>query len=284
MNRMALLLAVTMAAVSLPSMAETNFPPKLSDRGRKAYAEKYEPASQYKAFAITRDGRKFSWVHSLPSSERAARTASLRCLATHGVPCVVWMVNNEETLSLYDKAAGESEKAVALLPAELQKKAFGGEDNDLKVSPPSTLRDGAVIHSATPLEAPTGTRIIATSDLVGLYRTQPGLVVLDSLHDSAVKKQTLPKAAWLHGAGWSQSEQNGAIDANLAKAMAVLAPGKDTPVVSYCLSWECWLSWNAAMRLAAMGYTQVYWYRGGMESWKAARLPVIETPITAQLW
>jgi rhodanese-related sulfurtransferase len=38
------------------------------------------------------------------------------------------------------------------------------------------------------------------------------------------------------------------------------------------------------MRLAAMGYTQVYWYRGGMESWKAARLPVVETPITAQLW
>lgn len=30
---------------------------------------------------------------------------------------------------------------------------------------------------------------------------------------------------------------------------------------------------NLALRLVAMGYTRVYWYRGGREAWKAAGLP-----------
>ena len=45
---------------------------------------------------------------------------------------------------------------------------------------------------------------------------------------------------------------------------------KAKPVVFYCLSQMCWLSYNAAMRAVEAGYTNVLWYRGGIESWKAA--------------
>ncbi|GEM_PF-3217749 len=38
------------------------------------------------------------------------------------------------------------------------------------------------------------------------------------------------------------------------------------------------------MRLSVLGYTRIYWYRGGMDAWKAAKLPLVDTPITAQLW
>ena len=43
-----------------------------------------------------------------------------------------------------------------------------------------------------------------------------------------------------------------------------------TPLVFYCLSTECWMSYNAALRAINMGFTNVLWYRGGIEAWKAA--------------
>jgi PQQ-dependent catabolism-associated CXXCW motif protein len=49
--------------------------------------------------------------------------------------------------------------------------------------------------------------------------------------------------------------------------------GRDTPVVFYCLA-DCWMSWNAAKRAVSWGYTQVYWYRDGIDGWEAAQLPM----------
>ena len=34
-----------------------------------------------------------------------------------------------------------------------------------------------------------------------------------------------------------------------------------------------YLSYNAALRLDALGYENLYWYRGGIAAWKAANLP-----------
>ena len=33
------------------------------------------------------------------------------------------------------------------------------------------------------------------------------------------------------------------------------------------------MSYNAALRLDALGYENLYWYRGGIAAWKAANLP-----------
>jgi PQQ-dependent catabolism-associated CXXCW motif protein len=45
---------------------------------------------------------------------------------------------------------------------------------------------------------------------------------------------------------------------------------KDTPLVFYCQSVQCWMSYNASLRAIRMGYSQVLWYRGGIEAWKQA--------------
>src|SRR5262249_14167344 len=39
------------------------------------------------------------------------------------------------------------------------------------------------------------------------------------------------------------------------------------------LSPECWMSYNGALRAIHAGYTNVLWYRGGIEAWKMAGLP-----------
>jgi adenylate cyclase len=39
---------------------------------------------------------------------------------------------------------------------------------------------------------------------------------------------------------------------------------------------------NLALRLLNLGYTEVYWYRGGREAWEVAGLP--ETELVLQDW
>jgi PQQ-dependent catabolism-associated CXXCW motif protein len=46
-------------------------------------------------------------------------------------------------------------------------------------------------------------------------------------------------------------------------------------VVIYCLR-DCWMSWNAAKRVLAMGYVNVAWYPDGTDGWTDALLPVAD--------
>jgi rhodanese-related sulfurtransferase len=43
--------------------------------------------------------------------------------------------------------------------------------------------------------------------------------------------------------------------------------------VFFCSGVRCWLSYNAALRAVRGGYANVYWYRGGIDAWRAAGLP-----------
>ncbi|MEO8716426.1 MAG: rhodanese-like domain-containing protein [Acetobacteraceae bacterium] len=48
---------------------------------------------------------------------------------------------------------------------------------------------------------------------------------------------------------------------------------RDRILVFYCLA-NCWMSWNAAKRAEALGYTNVQWYSDGTDGWTEAGLPV----------
>ena len=61
-------------------------------------------------------------------------------------------------------------------------------------------------------------------------------------------------------------------EAGLPAAVALQAAAKgDTgaPLVFFCAGPRCWLSYNAALRAARLGYGNVLWYRGGIEAWGA---------------
>lgn len=44
-------------------------------------------------------------------------------------------------------------------------------------------------------------------------------------------------------------------------------------LVLYCLA-DCWMSWNAAKRALALGYSNVVWYPEGTDGWFNALLPL----------
>jgi rhodanese-related sulfurtransferase len=54
------------------------------------------------------------------------------------------------------------------------------------------------------------------------------------------------------------------------------------PIVVVGFNSERYQGRNLALRLVALGYTNVYWYRGGREAWEVNGLP--ETVINMQDW
>ena len=54
------------------------------------------------------------------------------------------------------------------------------------------------------------------------------------------------------------------------------------PIVAVGWNSERFDGRNLSLRLAALGYTRVYWYRGGREAWEVAELP--ETELAVQEW
>jgi PQQ-dependent catabolism-associated CXXCW motif protein len=47
-------------------------------------------------------------------------------------------------------------------------------------------------------------------------------------------------------------------------------------LVIYCQR-DCWMSWNAAKRVLAMGYRNVAWYPDGTDGWEEAFLPLAKS-------
>jgi hypothetical protein len=86
-------------------------------------------------------------------------------------------------------------------------------------------------------------------------------------------QQTLPDAvpaAWMSQPG----SFDDAIQQQAVRMLGQLTQGRnDVALVFYCLSRECWMSYNAALRAIDAGYTNVLWYRGGLQAWQSAGLP-----------
>lgn len=78
-------------------------------------------------------------------------------------------------------------------------------------------------------------------------------------------RESLPGALWLPetGAGAIEPAILTYLTNNLREATG---NDRDHPVVVYCIA-DCWISWNAAQRIAGLGYTQVYWFRNGTDGW-----------------
>jgi PQQ-dependent catabolism-associated CXXCW motif protein len=134
------------------------------------------------------------------------------------------------------------------------------------------------MHGPTPRTVP-GARTITTRQLVEFYRKERPVVI--NVLDWTEGAFALPGTQWIHGMGNTRLLPPQTKE--LRALMAQIVPDKTSPVVVYCLSWECWLSYNAALTALSLGYNNVYWYRGGMHAWNQARLPVVRTKLLKDL-
>ena len=152
--------------------------------------------------------------------------------------------------------------AVALVTAVTR----ADEDEDHGIAPVAALRT-VELSAPTPREVP-GASTIRTSQLREWMRSEPKPLLFDVLGGEA--HDSLPGAIWLPGAGRGESLQD-AVQDQLARALGATTKGdRKRPVVFFCQGPQCWLSYNAALRAVALGYSAVYWYRGGIEAWLGA--------------
>jgi adenylate cyclase len=151
-------------------------------------------------------------------------------------------------------------------------------DEDVDFGVPA---DG-VLHSEvagrTPKEA-TGVRTIRTTDLVPFLATTRPLVVDTGLYSW---NRSIPGAVGLQFAGLGDSFTDEAQDRLRSKMQKLTGGDLRRPIVTIGWNAEHFDGRNLALRLSSLGYTDVYWYRGGREAWEVSGLP--ETKLDVQQW
>ncbi len=85
-------------------------------------------------------------------------------------------------------------------------------------------------------------------------------------------RHSIPGAHWFPESGRGLPDP--AIETWFVRGVQRLVGGrKDRPIIVFCLA-DCWMSWNAARRLKALGYTQVWWLAEGTDGWRDLGLPL----------
>ncbi|MBK6585520.1 MAG: sulfurtransferase [Gammaproteobacteria bacterium] len=144
------------------------------------------------------------------------------------------------------------------------------EQQDFGVPPTPQLHSGAM-HGPTPTSIPGG-QVISTQELMALVQ---GKQTPHFLFDVLGGPESLPGAIPAVPASQAGSF-NDQTQQQFGAFLQQTTQGRtDTPLVFYCLSNQCWMSYNAALRAINMGYTKVLWYRGGIEAWKAAGMQAV---------
>lgn len=85
-------------------------------------------------------------------------------------------------------------------------------------------------------------------------------------------RETLPGAVWLPEVGRGALEPD--MSAYLAHNLEDLTQGDlGRPILVFCVA-DCWMSWNAAQRVAGLGYGHVFWFRNGTDGWLDSGRPL----------
>lgn len=145
------------------------------------------------------------------------------------------------------------------------------EAQDFGVAPTRNLRPSHELGGPTPTSIPGG-RVIGTQQLAQLLQGGQANILLLHAYGGM---QHLPGAIPVGPAA-----QGGSFDDPVQREFGQYlqqATGGDQAraMVFYCGGVQCWGSYNAALRAIHMGYRNVAWYRGGIEAWQQAGLPVL---------
>ncbi|BBB25894.1 rhodanese-like domain-containing protein [Amphritea japonica] len=90
----------------------------------------------------------------------------------------------------------------------------------------------------------------------------------------------IPGSRWLPNVGQGEPEQAW-MDYFRDNLYQGTGGRKNLAIVLYCTA-DCWMSWNAVKRAYSWGYTELYWYKEGIDGWQEADLP--ETTLSPELF
>jgi PQQ-dependent catabolism-associated CXXCW motif protein len=121
-----------------------------------------------------------------------------------------------------------------------------------------------------------GGRVIGTAELENAMHTGKlkggPFVLMDVWYRKDANEYRLPGATYFaNGGQYGSGTFDDKIQAEMKAKLEELTKGNlGMPIVFYCAGTSCWESYNASLRAIHLGYTQVYWYRGGASAWATA--------------
>ncbi|MBB4003365.1 PQQ-dependent catabolism-associated CXXCW motif protein [Aurantimonas endophytica] len=134
---------------------------------------------------------------------------------------------------------------------------------------PSSLSGGTVVD--TPAAKALHDRGIAFVDVLPRPPRPQNLPEGTIWHPK--ERTNIPGSLWLVDTGYGALAP--VMEAYFMQGLAKATGGdKAAPVVIYCQR-DCWMSWNAARRAIAAGYSAIHWYPDGTEGWAEAGLPLV---------
>lgn len=90
---------------------------------------------------------------------------------------------------------------------------------------------------------------------------------------AAQPRRTIPGAHWFPEAGRGHLAPG--IESGFLRGVATLAGGDATrTIVVFCVR-DCWMGWNAALRLKRAGYGNVRWFADGTDGWRKRGWPLV---------
>ena len=117
-------------------------------------------------------------------------------------------------------------------------------------------------ESYTSPESISGTQKIDAEGLIELVSDNPAQIIIDSRISSDRKLGYIPGSISLPDTQTS------------CESLAEVIPKKTDAVVFYCNGPSCRRSDIAVVTAADCGYSNIFWFRGGIEAWKANNYPI----------
>jgi PQQ-dependent catabolism-associated CXXCW motif protein len=134
---------------------------------------------------------------------------------------------------------------------------------------PATLA-GAQVLTTEQAEAIWRSKAAAFVDVLPRPPKPPNLPAGTVWRDKP--RLNIPGSIWLPDTGYGTLAS--ATEDYLRNGLARASGGDHTKLlVIYCQA-DCWMSWNAAKRALAYGYSNVAWYPEGTDGWQFADLPL----------
>ena len=255
----------------------------LNAEHQKGLAGFTDSGTDNKAFAISESGHwGYGGGTNVNFGERVALSV---CQEYAKGPCRIYASAGSLNQSAYAAFAAASKRALSALRVPTDRD-YHQESKDWQIDPPTEIRGSANMEGSTPVALP-GVRTIRTAQLVRMIkREQPALI--DARGWGAPAFDTLPNAYVIDWIGWPVRTRSplgeGRLRGDLGPIMAAVEADKTKPVVVFCESSTCWLSINAILRIQSLGYSNIWWYRGGTLAWKEAGLPFVKQVPYATLW
>ena len=234
---------------------------------------RYPDRKENRALATALQGEGWGMMSDADSPSNAAFRALYTCNHPTTRPtrlCQVSIVNSFDTRAMHTSALQTHEEKLGSITLPNDKhfanEEYGGGFNSTNGFRYEKLSD------ITPQKI-EGIQTLVTKELAGLLM-QPA-ASRPVLFDVTGSYDTIPSALAFLNSGFAYQEEarEAAYDKRFGGLLKLLAPNPQKMLVFFCGGRNCWMSVNAALRAKKHGYSQVAWYRGGIESWNTAQLP-----------